>query len=290
VSDPVRDLKRELLAAAERQHGYAAAYNGRRRLLPRVSAKRLLLAATTFVIAAAASLFATTPWSSSPSFLARAEAELTPPPGTVLHQKWAVTTTSKEFGCTVRHPPSEIWVDQTAPHRYRAVLNGPPPAEALNGPRRALACWNGKAAELGGTLDTGATLTFVPPDELRAPPWRFGFPIDPVAELRDAITAGTAHDEGKTQLNGRTVERVRIDPESPCGSPGCAREPFYWFVDPKTFHPVGMEGGGGITRGEKTFLPLHVVVRFLAYEYLPRTAANLAMTDIRAQHPSAKLP
>ena len=31
----------------------------------------------------------------------------------------------------------------------------------------------------------------------------------------------------------------------------------------------------------------HVVVRYLTFEYLRRTDANLALTDIRAQHPNA---
>jgi hypothetical protein len=34
-------------------------------------------------------------------------------------------------------------------------------------------------------------------------------------------------------------------------------------------------------------LRFHVVLRFETYEALPRTAANLALTDIRAQHPDA---
>jgi hypothetical protein len=32
---------------------------------------------------------------------------------------------------------------------------------------------------------------------------------------------------------------------------------------------------------------VHVVTRFLTFEYLPRTDANLALTDIKAQHPNA---
>jgi hypothetical protein len=35
---------------------------------------------------------------------------------------------------------------------------------------------------------------------------------------------------------------------------------------------------------------LKFVNRYLSYEYLPRTAANLALTDIRAQQPDAKGP
>jgi hypothetical protein len=87
-----------------------------------------------------------------------------------------------------------------------------------------------------------------------------------------------------------SVERIRIDPEMRCTSPGCPRQPYYWYVDPKTFYPVGMEGPGGLSLGARPFLRLHVVVRFLAYEYLHRTPANLALTDIRAQHPNAKGP
>ena len=32
---------------------------------------------------------------------------------------------------------------------------------------------------------------------------------------------------------------------------------------------------------------LQMRTRYLTFEYLPRTAANLALTDIRAQHPDA---
>jgi hypothetical protein len=290
MSDPVRKLKRELLAAAERQHGLAAGHAGRRRVRPSLGGNRLLLASATVVVAAVASLLSTAPWNTSPSFLERAEAALRPRAGSVLHQKWEVTTTSSEFGCTVRHPPNESWVDQTPPHRYHVVFNGPPPAELFNAGRRTLACWNGEGPELGGLLDSGETLEFVPPNTLRIAGARFGFPVDPVADLRQSLAGGTAHDDGTTTLDGRTVVRIRLEPETRCASPGCPRQPFYWYVDPETFYPVGMEGPGGISLGNRPFLRLHVAVRFLAYEYLPRTPANLALTDIRAQHPGATGP
>ena len=130
----------------------------------------------------------------------------------------------------------------------------------------------------------------MPPNRLRIAGARFGFPVDPVADLRRSLTAGTAHDEGKTKLDGRTVKRIRIDPDTRCALPGCPRQPFYWYVDPKTFQPVGMEGPGGIAPAGRPFVRLHVVVRFLAFDYLPRTPANLGLTDIRAQHPNATGP
>jgi hypothetical protein len=280
MSDPVHDLKRELLAAAERQSAPVDAQRSHRRR------NRLLFAASTLAIAAAASLLTTTPWSSSPSFVERAEAALRPPAGSILHQKWVVTTTSEAFGCTVRHRPNESWLDQAPPHQYRLVLNVPPPPAAS---RLALACGNPRGPELGGTLDSPTTLEFVFPSTLRPRP-RTGLPIDPVADLRQRLAAGTAHKAERTTAWGRTVERIRIDPEPGCASQGCSWAPSEWWVDPQTLQPVGMMGIGGISGPGRRTIRLRVVGRFLAYEYLPRTAENLALTDIRAQHPDATTP
>ena len=284
MSDPVSDLKRELLAAAARQQEQAPV--SRRRLREHAAGSRPLLASATLAIAAALALLVTSPWSSSPGFLERAEAALTPPAGTILHVKWELTSTSTSPACTVRHGASEIWVDQTPPHRYRVLMNSDPPPDATVAEPRSLACSTWKAEELGGTLGSGETLRFEPPNTLGPLPGRFTHPVDPVADLRESIRAGTAHEEGRTEIDGRTVERIRIDPESACAFPACPREPFYWYVDPTTFYPVAAEGPGRAGPIHEV-LPLHVVVRYLAYEYLPRTASNLALTDIRAQHPNA---
>jgi hypothetical protein len=282
MSDPVRELKRELLAAAERQSAPVQAPRSHRRR------NRLLLAAATLAIAATVSLLSTTPWSASPSFVERAEAALRPPAGTILHQKWAVTTISDAFGCTIRHRPNESWLDQAPPHRYRILLNVPPPPATS---RLALACGNPKGPELGGTLDSRTTLEFVPPGTL-LPRSRIGpFPIDPVANLRQRLAAGTAHEAGRTTAWGRTVEQIRLDPEPGCASQGCPWQPYgWWAVDPDTLQPVGMGGIVRIREPDGRFIRLRFVTRFLAYEYLPRTAKNLALTDIRAQHPNATTP
>jgi hypothetical protein len=287
MSDPIRDLKHELLAAAERQQGHTPARARRRRLQDHLPRYRLLMAAATLVIAAAVALLATLPWNDSPGFLARAEAALRPPAGTILHQKWEVTATSKDPACTVRRGPSESWIDETPPHRYRVLLGTLPPPDAPSVDPHALACSKWKAYEIGGDLDSGETLRFVPPNTLRLLPGQFSYPIDPLRDLRESISAGSAHDGGKTQLAGRTVQRIRVDPESACAFRDCPREPFYWYVDPKTFYPVAAEGAGGLGQTGRFFVPLHVVVRYVAFEYLPRTDANLALTAIRAQHPNA---
>jgi hypothetical protein len=289
MSDPVSDLKRELLAAAERQQGHDAARTGRgRRRLP--SGRNRLLLAATLSIAAVVALLVTAPWSTSPGFLEEAQAALTPPAGTIVHQRWEVTSSSTSLGCTVTRGPNEIWIDQKPPYRYRALVNDLP-ADPGDADPRELACSSGTEAELGGAFNSGETLMFVPPDTLSALRARFVFPLDPVKELREAISAGRAHQEGEVELDGRIVERIRVDPPSECLSPDCPREPSYAYVDPETFYPVQTDCDcGAIALPGRPVERVHLVMRYLTFEYLPRTDANLELTDIRAQHPNAIEP
>jgi len=232
--------------------------------------------------AAAAALFVSAPWKDSPGFLERAQAALAPPEeGSVLHYRYEETQISKDFGCTVTTGPNEIWIDQTPPHRYRALVSGPPPGDDDS---RTLACRDRPTFEIGGALDTQETPLMIVP--------HLQFSPDPVAKLREAIRIGSAHDEGKTELDGRTVERIRIDRPPDCPDP-CELQPSYAYVDPETFSfvqeewPVGLTLVPGPGRSDLRF---DVVVRYLTFEYLPRTAVNLAFTDIRAQHPGATGP
>ena len=89
---------------------------------------------------ALSALFVSTPWTTSPDFLERAQAALTPPSGTILHYQSEATLTSTDPACTVRRGPNEFWIDQTPPHRFRALLNDLPDPEA---DPRALVCSNG---------------------------------------------------------------------------------------------------------------------------------------------------
>jgi hypothetical protein len=240
------------------------------------------LAATTAFVTA---LFVSAPWKNSPGFLERAHAALAPPAETILHLKWESTSTSTDPACTVTRGPSEIWIDQAPPHRYRVLMNDLPPDPGDDA--RALACSSGTPSEIGGSLDTGETLRFVAPNTLTVNPARFLHDVDPVKSLREAISAGRAHDEGTTQLDGRTVQRIRIDPLPNCPIPDCADEPSYAYVDTETFYPVETRGLGGIVPPGGTAVPLRLVIRYLTFEYLPRTARNVALADIHAQHPVA---
>ena len=295
MSDPVSDLKQELLAAAERQqHAAASTYGGKSRRHP--GRNLPLLAAATLSIAAAA-LLVTAPWKSSPGFLERAQAALTPAPGTILHYRWEATRTSKDFRCTVTEGPNEIWIDQTPPYRYRVLTSFVNPQEGPL-PGRTLACGDHGIRELGGS-QTEQTLIFVPPDTLKVAHGVYlTVSRDPLADfremIREALATGRAHHEGKTELDGRVVERIRIDPESECHPPlPCPSRPSYAYLDPETYLPVQVESPSGLIirpgRDGRLFR-LGTVARYLKVEYLPRTAANLALTDIRAQHPDATGP
>jgi hypothetical protein len=112
---------------------------------------------------------------------------------------------------------------------------------------------------------------FVPPNTLSATGPTLQFPSDPVQTLRDALNAGKAVDEGQTQLDGRTVEHIRIADTSV-------------YVDPQTFYPI--ETDGHVVLGTAV---AQSVSHFLAYAYLPATTANLALTNIQAQHPNATI-
>jgi hypothetical protein len=269
MSNPFTDLKHELLAAAERQHRQDAVPVERRSLRARVSRPRVLVTSAALAIATGVALFVTTPWSGSPDFLAKAQAALTPPTGTVLHEKWQDTVTSTDPACTATRV-HEIWVEETPPHRYRALVDLPAPGDSSF-------CSSVPTVEIGGTLDSHHALRFVPPNTLSAAGPTLQFPSDPVRMLRDALSAGKAVDEGQTQLDGRKVERIRI---------GDMRV----YVDPQTFYPIETDGPVVFQAArDRPAVVLQSVSRVLAYDYMPATTANLALTNIHAQHPNATI-
>ena len=283
--DAERRASAQLTRAIEREQGTGAKRRAIRRRRGRFAVAFAALAG-----ASAAALVVGSPWPSSPGFLERAQAALTPPPGSILHYTEEWTRTSSDFACTVETGPNELWIDRRPPHQYRALLNDLSPDLAGADPR-ALACGDGTTTELGGVLDTQETLVFEPPNTLRASPVAFVTPSDPVRELRQAIADGRAHYEGEAELDGRTVARIRLEPPPDCPVPGCERDSSYAYVDPETFAPVRVETPHAyVVPLVGRALRFRVVVRYLKFEYLPRTPANLALTDIRAQHPDATGP
>src|SRR5262245_19621870 len=89
---------------------------------------------------------------------------------------------------------------------------------------------------------------FSPPDWVSYAPVQYHTPYDPVGDLRKAISAGRAHDDGQTEIAGRTVERIRIDYPHPSDCrpfPTCG-DPEYAYVDPKSYDLVQWESPYGL--------------------------------------------
>jgi hypothetical protein len=253
--------------------------------------RRVALGAAVLVGAVAVALFVTAPWSRTPGFLERAQAALVPPTGSILHFSWVDRTSVPGFGCT-SSMKVELWIDGRPPNRYRALVTVPKVRPTMD--VRAYVCpRTSEQLELGSQVEaTQRGLLFVAPNTLvRTNSAVLPVPADPVADLRLAIRDGRAHDEGRTKLEGRTVERIRIDPEPYCPRiMRCRKHPSYAYVDPETFTPVreeipGTVGGGPLKHG----IPVDIVRSYRAFEYLARNPADLALTSIRAQHPHATL-
>jgi hypothetical protein len=261
LTEPDREADaRNVAAIVEAARRQTSTTRVRRRLWRR---RHGVIAFPALAGAAALTLFVSTPWRSPPGFLERAEAALTPPAGSILHYRWT-TKTPEGSGCAAG--AHEIWIEQAPPYAYRARLT-----DCIGSPR-----------EIGGLMGTHTILELASPHTLVAPDLIFDIATDPVAELREAIKAGRAYDEGRTQLGGRTVQRIRW--ECPRDEP-CASRPSYTYVDPEAHFPVQdvVVGGFGSGTGER----FDIVVRYPEFEYLPRTQETLALTDIRAQHPNA---
>jgi hypothetical protein len=298
VAAPSEDARRR--AAARLQGAIEGKHEHGRgtMLLVRRRPGRIVLALAALAGVVVTALFVSAPWKNSPGFLERAQAALTPPAGTILHMRWESGLYSIDPACTITRGwhaelpeplpgaveslpgavtrliyswiargPHEAWIDQTPPHRFR-MIKAWPNGSGECGPAGVT------RSEMGGDLDSGMELYFVPPDTLAVwPLGTGGRPPDPVTELRKAISAGRAHLDGSTQLDGRTVERIRIDFPSECfdRDAGCAS---YAYVDPETFNLVRTERHG-------------IIDRYLTFEYLPRTAVNVALANIETQHPDA---
>jgi hypothetical protein len=273
-------IRRELEAqATARSNGWG----GRVVRAVRRRPGRTTLAFAAVAGAAAASLFVSSPWKTSPGFLEQVQAAMTPRAGTVLHFKLVMTENRVE--CTVTQPPIEYWIDLTSPHKYRTFEV-----------KQTDICKAGTSIEIGGeTTSRKPTLVFLPPNKLATTPeWPSGGPdvdLDPYGGIRQAIDEGTAHHEGSTVLDGRTVERIRIDctKEQRAKYPIC--DPRYAYVDPETFLPVRTLAGPGLRPGPGATCTAPCFSQdFVTYEYLPGTPANRALADIRAQHPDATEP
>ena len=291
-TDAVDRAAARLNDAVQRRHG---AYAPGRRL------RAIAIVLAVIVGAATVALFVSAPWKSSPGFLERAQAALTGPADTVLHYKWTETLTSVEFGCSTTGT-GEMWIDQTAPHQYRGIFptfGADSPGDVMarghadpclqrtqsrGDRRRARRAVDEHVRPAGHDQRGDGNLPLCVRSRRSVPR-----PRPPGAGQRPRAR------RGEDELDGRTVQRIRLDPLPPSGCAGSScppPRPSYADLDPEMFDPVQVETPDGFTLvvGDGRFVVLDTVQRFSTFEYLPRTPANLALTDLRAQHPEAKGP
>jgi hypothetical protein len=207
----------------------------------------------------------------------------------VLHQRTQTFITSAS-GTRRVGGHDEIWIDTRPPHRFRYVWRDP---TRSFGPPVEMVLAVGTVVEMGGALDHPSQQLQLTTPKLLEDHSGAVTETHPIRDLPQEIAAGKVHRAGTTTLNGRAVERIRI--ASPIRSR--PKDAAFAYVDPTTLYPVeisgpGIYGPGGAVQGSFSRLPegfkrVHVVTRFLTWEYLPATAANLKLTNIEAMHPRA---
>jgi hypothetical protein len=231
---------------------------------------RAVVLAVVVIGAIVLGLTVTTPWSGAPSIVERARAALTLQPGTVLHIKWTDSS-------TIDDNTTEAWLDSRG--RFHGFVT-----DASTGER----------VEIGGTRDLRRSVSYDPTTNaigaFVAGPLRSV--SDDVAVLRKELAEGTATAAGRELINGRMLRKIRLR----LRGADCKPTIHLLLVDPTTYEPVeyrlivfAPRGSRPAPDARASYRRVPLVRRFLAFERLPATAANLRLTDIRAAHPTAKV-
>jgi hypothetical protein len=200
---------------------------------------------------------------SSASAIERAKAALGDADGRILHVVARTTLTGPD-GATLRTERTETWELTSEPYDTRQV-------HYSRGVRREMAFVDGRPEVYDPRRGRDT--------EARRP-----FPVDPfdtgAERLRDRmldlLRSGGAREDGHVTVRSREAIRIVAPTEG-----------MTLLVDARTYEPIEWSSpvtGIGTTpdRGVQT-------TRFETYERLPATESNLALLDLRAQHPGAKV-
>jgi hypothetical protein len=213
---------------------------------------------------AAAALVIAQPWQTRAGGddVARAAAALAPKPGTIIHVR--------SVGHRIYSPFSETWfVTGGGAWRNRhggENANGPCTVETGFDPRTGIfSTWDASTQ----TIDVRSV-----PASTRGR----DSPSDPTAQVRRFVAHGELHAAGHARIDGRDV--IRLEPAAHGtvwmqATDGKLLGYSRYFVDARTFAPVRWQ------------ISSTQWYDFTIYERLPEDQATLALTRVRAQHPSA---
>jgi len=256
--------------------------------------RQYLLGGAAVAVAVVVALVVAEPWRGGPSILDRAAAAiLTPNAQQILYERIAVYPSGFVH---VPRPPAvrievEAWVDGARPGTFRIRGESSPPSE-----------FGGRIGSIDALAYSFANGTLYP-SPFSAPITRAI--LDPAQYIKASLTSGKAKADGTTTIRGRPVVRIRI-----------LSHPYsrtvigaLFFVDAHTYRPVRIELNASLPFSSKLGYPLTCltygfqsgcatygtepdakwVYDFTDYRFLPRTAANRRLTNIRAMHPKAEI-
>jgi hypothetical protein len=198
-----------------------------------------------------------------PSAVARAASALHVPDGMILHTVVVETREDPDGGSSTGR--TESWREQSPPYDERSVTKGRETATVDGRPEAYLPFDN--------TLH-------VLPSETELPPARgsAGTGNRLIDDIREYLASGQAATEGTVSVNGREALRIVFPGSGPSARRARSQQSTY-FVDAKTYEPLELR----TVADDGTV----VTSRFVTYEFLPATAANLALLSLRKQHPGA---
>ena len=209
MSDPVRELKQR--ASARPRIGRLTQTNRGHAASPCTFFWQLRHWRSSALLA----LVVTTPWASSPGFMERAEAALAPAGDSSITGWWRPRS-PRTSAARSRGPDRDL----DRPERRTGSAPFEPPIPSPDADERALVCSPGTAgsrsSEPRRRFAAAAPVRAAERGSLGTLPL-LGIPFDPdfVTDLRTAIATGRAHHEGMTELDGRMVERIRLDSPRP---------------------------------------------------------------------------
>ena len=188
------------------------------------------------------------------SALDKAAAALRVPAGTILHVR-TISTEDNGDGTTV-NSQAESWQSTSPPYESRQIEQAP------GTPRMEIGAIDGKAA----VYDAATKTIYVSAGAVGTSPGA----ADEVfrQQALAALRSDTAKVVGHAAIDGRDAIKIVVSPD------------VTYLVDARTYDPVEWirrSPSGG------------TVLRFMTYEQLQPTVANLELLSLTAQHPDAKI-